>query len=184
MGPDPIKSLENLINTPMMEYEDLRTNIDFKIVNANNKYRVPQSKIFGDYKVHLYGNLEKIIIEHNNSMRLIVRYRTSPEYDCRVDVGVYDEEIRQTIRRYVKTTTGVKMTCKFGHNSILCLDCVELEEYNLPLKIPFYICSECGRTYIDGEETNVCEICGPDGKMHKVDDFYKFVSEHNLFGMM
>ena len=180
---DTTKYLENLVNAPMMEYEDLLTNIDFMTIIDNNNInsKMPLSMIFCDYKVHLYGNLEVIHIFDNNLMKLIIHYRPDPaSSDCRAVVRVCDKEIQQTIRRYVNTATGIKMTCKFDNSGIPSfLDCVELEEYNLPLKIPYSICSECGTIYINGGKTDFCEICGS-GKMYKVDDFYKFTTEHNL----
>ena len=172
------KALESLLSHERMEFEDFLECGEFKAISMSIPTDMPLYYILGDYKIHLYGNLEKIIIGSLNSMKLLIRYRVYPRDYNAVIVNVEDEALKELIRKEVKSDTGIKLICKLSKSNIITLDCVEIESYNDPLKLPYYICDNCGKNY-GIEEYTTCEICCESSdSMHAVRDIHKFISDN------
>ena len=180
-----IKAVDNLLSRGILLLEDLEGSDDYKeIINTE---AVPHIYL-KDIRVRLTGNLNEIKIYDLNNIRLNVTYMIT---ECNTSKSiniVLNDKDASIVRRYVKTSTGIDMICKF--NRLTELSCIELTAFNLPLKFPLKICSGkdrsgnivnynspigCGCSYGVATYCNHCFSCG--SELEDVYDIYEYYNK-------
>lgn len=128
-------AVESLLNKEPMLLEDLENDYDYRTIILTQAY---SGILLNNLKVRITGNLDNIIIKDLNKIFLHITYDLVDNHTKTITV-VIDNKDADTIRRFVKPSTGIDTLCMFSNNNTM--KCIELTAFNLPLKFPYKICS-------------------------------------------
>lgn len=175
--------LAELRSRGSLPYEDLLEDPNFKAILMTTSIDFPINYLFMDMNIFLYGDVQTIIINGYDSIKLKILFRNAHSYKSNnyTIVNILRDKDKKIIRESIKPNTGIKMLCSFAEGKNMELDCIMVMEHSLPLKFPLKICSICGKDYgafYEDDDCPLCSDCDNIITLDKISDIYQYLDKH------